>query len=38
MVKDFRPEAVVGIAKGGVIPAVFLASAFQVDFFPIKLS
>lgn len=36
--RDWMPEAVVGIAKGGVVPAVFLSSAFQVDFFPIKLS
>jgi hypoxanthine phosphoribosyltransferase len=36
--RDWTPQAVVGIAKGGVIPAVFLSSAFQVDFFPIKLS
>ena len=35
---NFHPEVVVGIAKGGVIPAVFLASAFRVDFYPIKLS
>ena len=35
---DFRPDVIVGIAKGGVVPAVFLSSAFQVDFFPIKLS
>lgn len=34
----YRPEVVVGIAKGGVIPAVFLASALLIDFFPIKLS
>jgi hypoxanthine phosphoribosyltransferase len=36
--RDWEPEVVVGIAKGGVIPAVFLSSAFRVDFFPIKLS
>jgi hypothetical protein len=35
---EFRPEIVVGIAKGGVIPAVYAASAISVDFFPIKLS
>jgi hypoxanthine phosphoribosyltransferase len=34
----FRPELVVGIAKGGVIPAVYASSAFSVDFLPIKLS
>lgn len=36
--ENWRPDIVVGIAKGGVIPGVFLSSAFQVDFFPIKLS
>jgi len=36
--KDWWPDVVIGIAKGGVMPAVFLSSAFQVDFFPIKLS
>jgi hypoxanthine phosphoribosyltransferase len=36
--KDWQPDVVVGIAKGGVIPAVFLSSAFLLDFFPIKLS
>jgi hypoxanthine phosphoribosyltransferase len=36
--KDWQPEVVVGIAKGGVVPAVFLSSAFRVNFFPIKLS
>ena len=35
---DWDPEVVVGIAKGGVIPAVYLSSAFRLDFFPIKLS
>jgi hypoxanthine phosphoribosyltransferase len=29
---DFHPEAVVGVAKGGGIPAVFLATALRVDF------
>ena len=36
--RDWRPEVIVGIAKGGVIPAAFLSSVFRVDFFPIKLS
>ena len=35
---DWHPEVVVGIAKGGVIPAVYLSSVFRLDFFPIKLS
>ena len=36
--EDYQPEVIVGIAKGGVIPAVFISSALLVDFFPIKLS
>jgi hypoxanthine phosphoribosyltransferase len=35
---DFAPGAVVGIAKGGVLPAVVLSSAFGLDFYPIRLS
>jgi len=35
---DYQPEVIIGIAKGGVIPAVFISSALLVDFFPIKLS
>jgi uncharacterized protein len=36
--EDWNPEVVVGIAKGGVIPGVYLSSVFRLDFFPIKLS
>jgi len=36
--KDWRPDIVIGIAKGGVVAGVLLGSAFMVDFFPIKLS
>jgi hypoxanthine phosphoribosyltransferase len=36
--RDCRPDLVVGIAKGGVVPGIFLSSAFLLDFFPIKLS
>lgn len=36
--RDFQPEAVVGIAKGGVLPGACIASALSVDFYPIKLS
>ena len=36
--RDFQPEIVVGIAKGGVVPAVYLSSAYLLDFLPIKLS
>ena len=35
---DYQPEVVVGIAKGGVLPAVVISSALYVNFFPIKLS
>jgi len=35
---QFQPELVVGIARGGVIVGAVLASALQVDFFPIKIS
>jgi hypoxanthine phosphoribosyltransferase len=34
----YSPEVVIGVAKGGVIPAAFISSAFLVDLFPIKLS
>ncbi|WP_315774053.1 MULTISPECIES: phosphoribosyltransferase [unclassified Bradyrhizobium] len=36
--RDYQPEIVVGIAKGGLMPAVVIASAFSVDLFPVKLS
>jgi hypoxanthine phosphoribosyltransferase len=36
--QNYRPEIIVGIAKGGVIPAIYLSSAYLLDFFPIKLS
>lgn len=36
--RDFRPDAVVGVAKGGVLPGVVVSSALFVDFYPIKLS
>ena len=35
---DYQPEVVVGIAKGGVLPAVVISSALYVNFFPVKLS
>ena len=35
---DYSPELVVGIADGGLFPAVYLASVFQRDLLPIKLS
>ncbi len=36
--QSYRPDVIVGIAKGGLIPAVYLCSALQRDLFPIKLS
>ncbi len=36
--RDYQPDLVIGIAKGGVIPAVYLSSVFMLDFYPIKLS
>ncbi len=36
--QNYRPDVIVGIAKGGLIPAVYLCSVFQLDLFPIKLS
>ncbi|MEW6524510.1 MAG: phosphoribosyltransferase family protein [Bacillota bacterium] len=35
---EFDPDVVVGIAKGGVIPAVIIASMLRVDFFPARFS
>lgn len=35
---EYAPEVVVGVAKGGVVPGVVIASALRVNFFPIKLS
>jgi hypoxanthine phosphoribosyltransferase len=31
----YSPEVVIGVAKGGVIPAAFISSALLVDLFPI---
>jgi len=35
---EFDPDLVVGIAKGGVIPAVIIASMLRLDFFPARFS
>jgi len=35
---EFDPDLVVGIAKGGVIPAVIIASMLRLDFFPVRFS
>jgi hypothetical protein len=36
--KAFRPDAVVGVAHGGVFVGAALASALRVDFFPVRIS
>ena len=35
---QFTPDLVVGIARGGVIVGAVIASAMEVDFFPIKVT
>jgi len=35
---DFDPDVIVGIAKGGVIPAAILASILRKDLYPIRIS
>lgn len=37
-VAGFDPEIVLGIAKGGVLPAAVLASLLRREFYPIRLS
>jgi hypothetical protein len=36
--REYQPEVVVGVAKGGVIVGATLSSALRRDFLPIKLS
>ena len=36
--EQYQPDLVVGIARGGVIVGAVIASALEVDFFPIKVS
>lgn len=36
--KDFKPEAVVGVAHGGVFVGGALASALKVEFYPVRIS
>ena len=35
---DFDPNMIVGIAKGGVIPATIISSMLRVEFYPVRLS
>lgn len=36
--EQYQPDLVVGIARGGVIVGAVIASALEVDFFPIKVT
>ena len=36
--KEFQPDCVVGISKGGLPLATVLASIFRVDIYPVRLS
>ncbi|MGQ9599705.1 MAG: phosphoribosyltransferase [Anaerolineae bacterium] len=38
MVQGYDPQVIVGIAKGGVLPAAVLASILRREFYPIRLS
>jgi hypoxanthine phosphoribosyltransferase len=38
MVSGYDPQVIVGIAKGGVLPASVLASLLRREFYPIRLS
>jgi len=36
--REFGPEIVVGIAKGGAIPGAIIASMLRRDFFPVRIT
>jgi len=36
--KEFQPECVIGISKGGLPVATVLSSIFRVDLYPVRLS
>ncbi len=38
MVAGYDPQVIVGIAKGGLMPATILASLLRREFYPIRLS
>ncbi len=38
MVRGYDPQVIVGIAKGGVLPATVIASLLRREFYPIRLS
>jgi hypoxanthine phosphoribosyltransferase len=38
MVSGYKPQVIIGIAKGGLLPATVLASLLRREFYPIRLS
>lgn len=38
MASSYDPQVIVGIAKGGVLPATVIASVLRREFYPIRLS
>jgi hypoxanthine phosphoribosyltransferase len=38
MVRGYDPQVIVGIAKGGVLPATVIASLLRREFYPIRVS
>jgi len=36
--KDFDPDIIIGVARGGLIPAAVIASILRKDLFPVALS
>jgi hypoxanthine phosphoribosyltransferase len=38
MISGYAPEVIVGIAKGGLLPATVLASLLRLEFYPIRIS
>jgi hypothetical protein len=38
MVRSYDPQVIIGIAKGGLLPATILASRLQREFYPMRIS
>jgi hypoxanthine phosphoribosyltransferase len=36
--RDYRPEVIIGIAKGGAIPGAIIASMLRRDYFPVPIT
>ena len=36
--RDYNPEAIVGVARAGVIPGAVMASILRVDFYSMNIS